>query len=479
MLKFNKKTLPFWILTIAIFILVIAPSLIQEGMFMDGLLYLGVSKNMAQGIGTFWKPIFSYSWHYAGSDFFHEQPPLGLGLQAIFFKIFGFSIYVERLFSFLVACITSCLIFKIWNKITNDKFKNISWLPILLWITIPISFWSIHNNILENTLSLFTLFSVLFLLKGLHAQQNKNFFFIVSGFFVFLATFTKGVPGLFPLAVTPLYCLIYKKGSFFNIVLWTMVPVLTVATAYFLMLTVSEGAFDSFKFYFQERLIGRINSSPTVESRYWILGKLFLELVPIIVLTLIGLAISKNKKSLSEVNYKQVFLFFSIGICASIPLTFTMIQRPFYFSPSLPFFGIAAALIIAPLLSEIITKINTASIKFQTFKILSTTVLIASITITIISIGKTKRDETIINDIKTLSTVIPYNSTVKTTQKVKRQWSNQVYAMRYHNLHLDSKKEKAAYHLFYKNTEVKNKNLELVALDLNLFKLYRLKTPNE
>lgn len=479
MLKFNKKTLPFWILTIAIFIIVVAPSLIQEGMFMDGLLYLGVSKNMAQGIGTFWEPIFSYSWHSSGSDFFHEQPPLGFGLQAIFFKVFGFSIYVERLYSFLVACITAYLIFKIWNKVTQDKFKNISWLPILLWITIPISFWSIHNNILENTLSLFTLLSVLFLLKGVQAQQNKQLLFLVGGFFIFLATFTKGVPGLFPLAVIPLYCLIYRKSSFINTTLWTMTPILTVATAYLLMLTISEGAFNSFKFYFQERLIGRISSSPTVDSRYWILGKLFLELVPIMLLTFIVLAITKTKKKLSNINFKHVLLFFSIGICASIPLTLTMIQRPFYFSPSLPFFGIAAAFIIAPLLSQFITKINTASIKFQTFKILSSIALIASITVTVISIGKTRRDKIIINDIKTLSTVIPYNATVKTTPKVNRQWSNQVYAMRYHNLHLDSKKEKAEYHLFYKNTEVKKENLELVALNLNLFKLYKLETPNE
>ena len=258
-----------------------------------------------------------------------------------------------------------------------------------------------------------------------------------------------------------------------------MVPIRTVATAYFLMLTISEGAFNSFKFYFQERLLGRINSSPTVDNRYWILGKLFLELVPIMLLTLIGLAITKNRKRLSEVNFKHVLLFFSIGICASIPLTLTMIQRPFYFSPSLPFFGIAAAFILAPLLTQFITKINTRSIKFQTFKILSSTALIVSISVTIISIGKTKRDEAIINDIKTLSTVIPYNSTVKTTQKVKRQWSNQVYAMRYHNLHLDARKEKAEYHLFYKNTEVQNKNLELVVLNLKLFKLYRPKTSNE
>ena len=258
-----------------------------------------------------------------------------------------------------------------------------------------------------------------------------------------------------------------------------MIPILTVTTAYLLMLTISEGAFNSFKFYLQERLIGRINSSPTVDNRYWILGKLFLELVPIMLLTLIFLAITKNKKNISHINFKHVLLFFSIGICASIPLTLTMIQRPFYFSPSLPFFGIAAAFIIAPLLSQFITKINTASIKFQIFKILSSIAIIASITVTIISIGKTKRDELIINDIKTLSTVIPYNSTVKTTQKVKRQWSNQVYAMRYHNLHLDARKEKAEYHLFYKNTEVQKENLELVALNLKLFKLYKIKTPNE
>ena len=134
---------------------------------------------------------------------------------------------------------------------------------------------------------------------------------------------------------------------------------------------------------------------------------------------------------------------------------------------------------IARKLIDIASRSGADAIKFQTFKILSSIALIASITVTIISIGKTKRDELIINDIKTLSTVIPYNSTVKTTPKVNQQWSNQVYAMRYHNLHLDSKKEKAEYHLFYKNTEVQNENLELVALNLKLFKLYKVETPNE
>jgi 4-amino-4-deoxy-L-arabinose transferase-like glycosyltransferase len=479
MFKLNKKTLPFWILTVAIFIGVIIPSLIQEGMFMDGLLYLGVSKNLAQDIGTFWEPIFSYTWENSGSTSFHEQPPLGFGIQAVFFKIFGFSIYVERFYAFIIAGITAILITKIWKVINGDKLSNVNWLPLVLWITIPISFWSIHNNILENTLSLFTIASILTLTKAMIYSKRTFLNLVIGGVFIFLASFTKGVPGLFPLAVIAIYWVVYKKHSIGKAFIWTLVPLATLIFIYFIMLMISEGAYKSFEFYFNERLIGRIGNSHTVDSRFWVLGKLILEIMPLLALSLIVSLIIKINKLDIIINYKNVLFFTLIGFSASLPLMLTMVQRSFYFTPALPFFGIAAAFVIGPFISSGITNISINTLKFKSIQVGSVTLLIASLTLSAISIGKTRRDEVIINDIKTLSTEIPYNATIKTTPKVKRQWSNQVYAMRYHNLHLDSKKGKAEYYLVYKETEVNKSYLELVPLDLKLFKLYKSKTANE
>ena len=48
----NNKQLPFWIFTLGTFTILICPILFQESMFMDGIQYACVSKNMANGIGS-------------------------------------------------------------------------------------------------------------------------------------------------------------------------------------------------------------------------------------------------------------------------------------------------------------------------------------------------------------------------------------------------------------------------------------------
>lgn len=162
--KFN----PFWIFSIAVFCALLMPSLVQDGMFMDGVLYSSVAKNLAHDRGTFWFPYFSATTH----TFFHEQPPLIFGIQSLFFRLMGDSIYTERFYSFLMACINGGLIHLVWKEFFRESdFKNLSWLPFFLWITIPVCFWSFQNNMQENTMSVFTLSATLFILKGI--RQNK------------------------------------------------------------------------------------------------------------------------------------------------------------------------------------------------------------------------------------------------------------------------------------------------------------------
>ena len=49
----KNRYFPFFIVTLALFIGLILPVLIQDGMFMDGQLYTNVAKNQGNGIGAF------------------------------------------------------------------------------------------------------------------------------------------------------------------------------------------------------------------------------------------------------------------------------------------------------------------------------------------------------------------------------------------------------------------------------------------
>lgn len=118
---------------------------------MDAMLYTSVSHNLSMGIGTFWFPQFSLH-NVAGLSSFHEQPPLVFGIQALYFKVLGDSMYVERFYTLLSMCITAFLIVLIWKEVFKDNIKlnAFAWMPILLWIIVPVCFWSYSNNMHEK-----------------------------------------------------------------------------------------------------------------------------------------------------------------------------------------------------------------------------------------------------------------------------------------------------------------------------------------
>ena len=62
----------FLLAVVALFIIISAPLLLANGMFMDGTMYASISRNLAQGLGSFWKLYFSATLYPE----FHEHPPL-------------------------------------------------------------------------------------------------------------------------------------------------------------------------------------------------------------------------------------------------------------------------------------------------------------------------------------------------------------------------------------------------------------------
>ena len=436
---FNQQT-PFWIISISILIGLTVPTLIQDGMFMDAMLYTSVSHNLSLGIGTFWFPQFSLH-NVAGLSSFHEQPPLVFGILSLFYKLLGDSMYVERFYTFLTMCITTILIILFWQEIyrTNNDLKKLSWLPVIFWITIPVCFWSYSNNMHENTMGVFTLTSVLLIYKSFKWKKFKFLLWILSGILIFLASLSKGLPGFFPIVTPLLYWLTTKQINFSKAFRQTLI-ISVIPFFIFVILFLIPESKESLSIYVYKRLLHRITEDPTVTNRLYILGRLFMELIPQFILIFIFLIVSKVKKI--EFNFskqiRECVFFNSIGIFASLPLMLTLVQKGFYFVPSLPFFAIGLSVFISPIILYLTKQINLQSKKYRAFIISSILLFSAIITFTLLQIGKTSRNRELIHDVYLIGSVVPRQSTISVPEKIWNNWDLQCYLIRYFNISLET-----------------------------------------
>ncbi len=432
---YNTANSSLWLFTLAVFCALILPRLVQDGMFLDGIFYAAISRNLAHHLGTFWNPHYSNTFYPS----LHEQPPLMFWLQAQFFRLLGDSMYVERIYSLLTAIITALGINLIWKELSYHKpeIKQYGWLPVLFWIIVPICFWSYVNNLEECTMSLFDVFAVYFIIKSLN-QTNKIPLLLISGGFILLASLTKGPQGLFPLCIIIVRYFTHKDISFKRTLIYSVVLVLLPAIIYTYFYT-NPIIRESYHQYFLRRFVLTFNNNnQTTNFRLYLLFRLIGELTPALLLTGISMIFARKKIIVKEFfhDHKRDFYFFLfIGLSASLPLMITLEQRGFYLTTSFPYFAIAFALIVVPF---IYYQINLLTNKFiKGFKVLSLVMLIVVILTTFSAIGKTKRDEDMLHDIYLMGKEIPPRTVISVDRDLFYNWSLHAYLQRYFHISLD------------------------------------------
>lgn len=434
----NSKQTPFWLIAFGTLIGLTLPKLIQDGMFMDAMLYTSVSHNLSQGIGTFWFPQFSVL-GVSQLPAFHEQPPLVFGIQALFFKLFGDSMYVERLYTFVTMCITAILINKLWKDIfkNNIRLTKIGWLPIILWITIPICYWSFENNMLENTMGIFVLSAAILIYQSLQSEKIRIIKLIIAGIFIFMATLSKGFPGFFPIIIPLLYWIIFKKHSFTKALLQSIIIISVPFIAYFILFRIPESS-ESLSAYIFKRVLQRINNDHFVGNRFYILLRLFAELIPQMLFVGIIFSIVKIKKMKTKMNknIKAWVFFLLIGLSASAPLMLTLVQKGFYFVPALPFFALGLAVLISPVIANLIDLININGIKFKIFFSTTAILLAVVISFSIMQKGKYSRHKELLHDVYLIGKVVPGHTSVSVPRDIWNNWDMQCYLIRYFNISL-------------------------------------------
>jgi 4-amino-4-deoxy-L-arabinose transferase-like glycosyltransferase len=413
------------------------PILVQDGMFMDGELYTCVSHNLSLGIGTFWFPQFSYN-NMAGLTSFHEQPPLIFGIQSLFFKLLGNSMYVERFYIFLTTGITALLIVVFWRMIfKNDfKLKQLTWLPIIIWITIPVVFWSYSNNMHENTMGIFTLCAAIFIFNALESYQYGIITWFLGGVFVFLATLSKGLPGFFPIVIPILYWVIIKRTDFKRIAYGTAILIVVSFFIYGILFCFPASR-ESLILYFFKRALSRINELPTVSNRFYTLYSLVSELLPQIIILAIILFIGFRKKINNTKFFHPAIFFIAVGFAGTLPLMLTLVQKGFYYVPALPFFAIGFSILMAPAISYFVEIINIKTGVYKLFLTICSIMLIIALFFSYNNIGKTSRDKETLHDVYAIGKVVPKFSVISIPAGLWNDWSLQCYLMRYSNISLD------------------------------------------
>ena len=459
-IKFNQ----FWLFTILVVLLLMFPSLVQKGMFLDGVTYATISNNLANGFGSF------FDLHYTKvlMSHFKEHPPLVFWIQSFFFKVFGNHFWVEKIFSFLNFILTGFGMLLLFNFFFERKKYN--WFPILLFIITPLIFWCYNNNILENTLTVFVVFSGYFQLKYL--KTNKIHFLIFASFFIIGAFLAKGFVGLFPL-ITPIIYLSavdknYKKYLLTNFLL----IVITLLTSV-LILYVFPDLKVSLKEYFNTQLIPALKGKReiTTQNRFKILFDLVFELTLPIVIFLAVYFTSKIKELLFK---KEALFFILVGLSGSLPLIISLKQRKFYLAPTFPFFIVGLSLLILPFIIA----------KFDVFyknkkKVLQgiNLVLAMVLLVLILNFDGYFRDKDKIQDIEKIAFQVERGSIMSSTKSLTKDWGTVAYLSRINYLSVTNKLE---HHYFIKPKKEKISDevaKSYTKLDLGLvkFDLYKRK----
>ncbi len=464
----KKQYTAFYLFIASVFLFIVAPNLLSDGMFMDGLLYAAISNNIANGIGDTWNLVISQTFYPE----FHEHPPLAFAIQSVFFYIFGDNLLVERFYSLSTFLLMAYIIVLLWKEITEKIYHKLAWLPLLFWVLIPLVTWSATNNMLENTMMIFVNLSILFGIKSFN--KKRVLFLLLAGFMLFLAVLTKGVVALFPLALIFWMFVFQQNKSFKRFSIDLILMLLGLIIPFALLFLLIPDSYPSLLAYFNKQLVNSISTYVTVDSRFFILNKLFMETLIISIISVLVLFFTRKKISIANLS-KWKYTLFALSLSGVIPIMVSMKQSGFYIIPVLPIISIFFAYLISPSVKLLCDKINFQSKGFIIFKYISLILLIASITFNITQINTSGRDKKNLEDIYAIIEIIPENSIISIEPAIRSQWSIQGYFQRYGNISLDHKMPSNHNYLLTR----KSSNMEIPAvyklqnIEFNEFKLYK------
>lgn len=418
-------------LAAAVFFATIVPRVAQRGMFLDGMTYAVIARNMASGIGTFWRPSFSSTTYST----FHEQPPLGIGLEALAFAALGDHLLVERLFSIAVFCGTALIVVATWRQLLPSRYD---WLPLFFWVLPSVVTWAVINNMLENTQALFTTLSIFCLLRASRTASAATCVWTCgAAAAVCAACLTKGPVGFFPLAVAPLLLLLPSdKRPSVKCVLRIWAGMLILTGALFGALLVSQAARHSIAEFTTGHLVPVLEGKRGLPRKSAAIAKHLTLGIWARMSALLLVLWSVRRKRRGARRFEPASLFFFVsGLVASLPILVSPVIAGHYFVPAVPLFALAAGAACLPTMQAGAGTRSSRVGRFAPMALaLSLTVL--SVAILVLHGPMERRDTELISRLDAVESVIPVGRTIGACPSTATEWGLQAYLQRFFRVSL-------------------------------------------
>jgi len=391
--KISGQPIPV-IATLLLASFLLLPSMASIGMFMDGIIYAAISRNLANGEGALWTLHFSQGLF----PVFREHPPLVFWLQSSFFRVLGDSYLTERTYDLAVLLATALLMRLLWRKLTigggHAGLAGYWWLPLLLWVVVPKWSWAYRNNVLESTMTLFCLLSVLLVLAGLQAKNMKTSAVLAGGAAAaaLLAFLAKGPVALFALA-TPVLLLPALRHIDWRRVALVLLALLGVFALGAGLLLAWPAAREMLLVYWQKQVVGRAGLSGAGIDMLFELAK---KLAPMLV-ALAALRLWVWMDGAAD-GWKAArgpaAAMLATGLAASLPLVLGDLDSAHYLVPALPFYALGLGLIGAAMLEKGGSRVRRAvrARPGRLFKLVAGGAAVAILAMTMSRLGDVRRN---------------------------------------------------------------------------------------
>ena len=423
------------LVTIGVFAALLLPALFMDGMFMDGVFYASISRNFAEGYGTLWDMRFSDTFFYS----MHEQPPLMFVLEGALFRLFGNTIYTERIYCVLAAIANSIVLIQCWRiwRSSSPREPDTVWLPLFLWIIMPVTFYAFTNNLEECTMTFFVLLALRSILKALFVSPVRNLHWLMAGLWLLAAGLTKGIQGMFLLSA-PFWAWVFLKNGTGLTLLKRSALIAAIPIVFVIIAWITPVMHESFDAYFTSRF-GKTFAGITANttSRLHILFELLIDTLPVVAVVALLLFAGRKTPGLRTAfhqNTRMMFFLLACGFSGILPLMITLEQRGFYLVTALPIIAMACAIPVLPVaarLTHFLTTHKTVKVVVTAFGAL---VIAGSLVATFVLAGQPKRDADKIAALHEIAQLTGDHLTIRSTNALNADWGFLTYGQRYHYL---------------------------------------------
>ena len=325
---------------ISLYFLLLGHKLMRLGIHADGMEYANIARNLADGVGTFWKPYHDDILH----PVFHEHPPLVFWIQSLFFKLFGEGPYIENFYGLTVGLVIFSCMALFWQRVRHD-FRHSplgSWWPLLLIMSLPIFSYTLQVNRLVNTFTIFAILASYF--AYLSATRNKFWlvFSMLSGVFIYLGFIAKGPVALFSIVI-PILAWMVLKARLPVAVISTLFIAAAFASVLLTTFYIYPDSVDFWRAFWKDQVMLSIMSRRAVRGTHWYLVERWAaEMVVPVTIAVVFMALTKMPYRQIKLNRPALF-FILIGLSSSLPFLISTRQHNRYIFHSYPFYILGLA----------------------------------------------------------------------------------------------------------------------------------------